>query len=106
MANMDSKVRFTGSTTSGNFTYNLGVARGTTTGTVTTGTVTNILPVSGNIRNFYFSSILNVDLTASHTLCFSISVDSFINLFINFSSFTIAGGTVTAILSGNVMRIA
>jgi hypothetical protein len=107
VVNIDSVSRFTGTTTSGNYNYSIGIASGTTTGTVTTGTVTNISPSSNTVRNFFFNNILNVDFNNSFTLCFTLTTNSFVNLFANYSTFTIApvGATVTVTLSGCIRRI-
>ena len=104
-ASIDAVIRFNTGTSAGNYVYNIGVASGTTTGTVTTGTVTNISPSSATVRSLYFGNVLNVDFNNSFTLCFSLSVDSFINIFGNVSTYSNTGGNVLLTLSGCVRRI-
>ena len=104
-ASIDAVIRFNTGTTAGNYVYNIGIASGTTTGTVTTGTVTNISPSSATVRGLYFGNSLNVDFNNSFTLCFTISVDSFINIFGSVSTYANTGGNVLLTLSGCVRRI-
>ena len=106
VANINSISRFTAAVTSGNYTYNIGVSYTTSTGTVTTGNSTVITPVSGSMRGFYFGNIVNVDFSNSHTICFTIASNSFVNLFSNISSLTLTGGNVTISTYGCVRRIA
>jgi hypothetical protein len=105
VVNLNSVTRYTGSPTACTYTYNIGIASGTTTGTVTTGTVTNISPVGPNIGQTLLTGGNNNDSSSSHTLCFSLSVDSFVNLFVNFSAISITSGTVTFTTLGTVRRI-
>lgn len=106
VANINSIVRFGNSVTAGTYIYNIGIASGTTTGTVTTSTVTNITPVSSDMREAFFGNIINIDFSNSHTLCFTLTVNSFVNIFANFSSMSVTGGSVVITLSGCVRRIA
>ena len=106
VANINSIVRFGNAVTAGTYVYYIGIASGTTAGTVTTGTVTDITPVSGSMREAYFGNIINIDFSNSHTLCFTLTVDSYVNIFSNFSTMSVTGGTVTISLLGCVRRIA
>ena len=105
-ASIDAVIRFNTGTTAGNYVYNIGVASGTTIGTVTTSTVTNISPSSTTVRGFHFNNILNVDYNNSFTLCFTLSSDSFVNIFGNITTYSNTGGNVLLTLSGCVRRIA
>ena len=106
VANINSIVRFGNAVTAGTYVYYIGIASGTTAGTVTTSTVTEITPVSGSMREAFFGNIINIDFSNSHTLCFTLTVDSYVNIFSNFSSMSVTGGTVTISLLGCVRRIA
>ena len=106
VANINSIVRFGNAVTAGTYVYYIGIASGTTAGTVTTGTVTEITPVSGSMREAYFGNIINIDFSNSHTLCFTLTVNSYVNIFSNFSTMSVTGGTVTISLLGCVRRIA
>ena len=106
VANINSIVRFGNSVTAGTYVYYIGIASGTTAGTVTTSTVTDITPVSGSMREAYFGNIINIDFSNSHTLCFTLAVDSYVNIFSNFTSMSVTGGTVSISLLGCVRRIA
>jgi hypothetical protein len=105
-ASIDAVIRFNTGTTAGNYVYNIGIATGTTTGTVTTGTVSNKTPTSASVRGFYFTGNVNVDYNNSFTLCFTILIDSFVNIFGNVSTYANTGGNVLLTLSGCVRRIA
>jgi len=106
IATINSIARFAGAVTSGNYTYNIGVSYTTSTGTVTTGNSTVVTPVSGGMRGFFFNNILNVDFSNSHTVCFTITSNSFVNLFSNISVYSVTGGNVTTSTCGSVRRIA
>jgi hypothetical protein len=105
VVNLNSVTRYTGSPTAVSYTYNIGIASGTTTGTVTTGTVSNISPVSPSISETLLTGGNNNDSSSSHTLCFTLSIDSFVNLFINISAISITSGTVNITSLGTVRRI-
>ena len=105
VVNLNSVTRYTGGPTACTYTYNIGIASGTTTGTVTTSTVTNISPVGPSIGQTLLTGGNNNDSSSSHTLCFSLSVDSFVNLFVNFSAISITSGTVSFTTLGTVRRI-
>jgi hypothetical protein len=105
-ANLNTVVRYTGSPSAVTYIYNIGIASGVTTGTVTTSTVTNISPVSPDVRGSLFSSGNNIDFGHSHTLCFTITSNSFVNLFVNVSTLTVTGGSINIALLGCITRIA
>lgn len=106
VANINSIIRFGNAVTAGTYIYYIGIASGTTDGTVTTSTVTDITPVSGSMREAFFGNIINIDFSNSHTLCFTLTVDSYVNIFSNFTTMSVTGGTVTISLLGCVRRIA
>ena len=105
-ASIDAVIRFNTGTTAGNYVYNIGIATGTTAGTVTTGTVTNKTPTSPSVRGFYFNGNVNVDYNNSFTLCFTLLIDSFVNIFGRVSTYANTGNNVSLTLSGCVRRIA
>jgi hypothetical protein len=101
---LNTQWRYTGSPTAYNSQYTIGMASGTTTGTVTTSTVTDI-----SIIPTMFGQLLtggnNYDTTQSHTYCFTLSVDSFVNIFYRITSLAITSGSMNLTTYGNIRRI-
>jgi hypothetical protein len=101
---VNSQWRYTGSPTAFNSQYTIGMASGTATGTATTSTMTDI-----SIIPTLFGQLLtggnNYDTCQTHTYCFSLSVDSFVNIFYRITALSIASGSMNLTTYGNIRRI-
>ena len=98
--------RFTSSPTAFNLNYYFGISSSTTAGAVNTTTNTDILPVSRTNTGSLITGGNNNDFCASHSLCFTLTTDSFVNTFFNVDVISITGGTLTINQIGTVYRIA
>jgi hypothetical protein len=78
--------RFTSSPTAFNLNYDFGISSSVTAGTATTGTNTDILPVSRTNTGSLITGGNNHDFCASHSLCFTLTTDSYVNTFFSFIS--------------------
>ena len=106
-ATMDFTIRYTGSPTLASYIYNIGFSSGTTTGTVTTSTVSTIGSLTQDTRGALQSTTgNNIDFSKSYSACFTLSSDSFVNLTININTITITGGTLSIFCTGTIHRIA
>jgi hypothetical protein len=106
-ATIDFTIRYTGSPTTVTYIYNLGFSSGTTTGTVTTSTVSTIGSLTQDTRGALQSTTgNNIDFSKSYSSCFTLSVDSFMNLTMNLNTVTLVGGTLTMFVTGTIHRIA
>jgi hypothetical protein len=97
--------RFTSNPTAFNLNYDFGISSSVTAGTATTGTNTDILPVSRTNTGSLITGGNNQDFCASHSLCFTLTTDSYVNTFFNVDVITITGGTLTINQQGTVYRI-
>jgi hypothetical protein len=98
--------RFTSSPTAFNLNYNFGISSSTTSGAVNTTTNTDISPVSRTNTGSLITGGNNNDSCSSHSLCFTLTTDSFVNTFFNVDVISITGGTLTINQIGTVYRIA
>jgi hypothetical protein len=98
--------RFTSSPTAFNLNYNFGISSSTTSGAVNTTTNTDISPVSRTNTGSLITGGNNNDFCSSHSLCFTLTTDSFVNTFFNVDVISITGGTLTINQIGTVYRIA
>ena len=101
---VNSQWRYTGSPSAFNSQYTIGMASGTTVGTATTGNMTDI-----SVIPTLFGQLLtggnNYDTCQTHTYCFSLSVDSFVNIFYRITALSISSGSMNLTTYGNIRRI-
>jgi len=105
-AKIDVIYRFTGNPTAFNLNYNFGIASGVTAGTATTANMTDILPVSRTNTGSFISGANNNDFCASHSVCFTLTTDSYVNIFFNITVLTQTFGSLTINSEGTIFRIA
>jgi len=97
--------RYTSSPTAFGLNYDFGISSSTTAGTATTGTNTNILPVSRTNTGTLITGANNNDFCSSHSLCFTLTTDSYVNTFFNVDVISITAGTLNINQIGTVYRI-
>jgi len=98
--------RYTSSPTAFGLNYDFGISSSTTAGTATTGTNTNILPVSRTNTGTLITGANNNDFCSSHSLCFTLTTDSYVNTFFNVDTISITAGTLNINQIGTIYRIA
>jgi len=98
--------RFTSSPSAFGLNYTFGISSSTTAGTATTSTNTDISPTSRTNTGTLITGANNNDFCASHSLCFTLTTDSYLNTFFSVDTISITGGTLVINQLGTVYRIA
>ena len=105
-ANINVIYRYTSSPTAFGLNYTFGISSSTTAGTATTSTNTDITPTSRTNTGTLITGANNNDFCSSHSLCFTLTTDSYVNVFFSVDTISITGGTLTINEMGTIYRIA